>query len=686
MLSALDLRSQLAAEDGGVLVMVAVWLGTLVLFGSFVIDIGNWFEHKRHLQLQADAGALAGGGLFGQCLGGDFAAAGTAIEAEARLYAGSYAGAYNEQVGGSNRGTVHTRINKKTFAVGGPAPDDTIESNPCEAGMLDVKLTEAGLPFFFGLAGSFVPSINARARVNIEKLTTTSGALPIGVPDVNPVAARVWFIDESNGGAVIGSRSLVKSAVPSAAGLTLWQTDPLDPVPVTISSTTTRIGLRVALSGNASTTACGQPLVECYDEVDPGTGLVYVRTWTATPATVPPDAPKARNVTLFSPGTGCADPYFASNVTPCNQAGVRARIDTGTLDRTKVSIFVDGPSCGGANCKDSLTYDAVSGDWISTASKAFVPIAGQAGPIPLTLSWKVKDATVTINGEACGGAGCSGTFEGGSIVHRPYAATDARSGPIKLIEISQGATKWVNSLERPTGATPFTYNLDVSVGIQASLAAAASASDPPVALKVLGNQTQSLNCDTGYTTLSAELANGCRETYTVNTGSPDCETVNKTTLWATPQPWSCVAISTGEVKNQVPKGLNLRILGDEQPSVCTSPNNWASYPNLPEGDPRILQVFLTPFGAFSNTGNDATVAISDFATFYVTGWTGQGEGFDNPCEAPNLDPAPDDDPVSDPGTIVGHFIIYIDKLNTGGGSGIGCSFTSLGTCVLVLTK
>ena len=29
---------------------------------------------------------------------------------------------------------------------------------------------------------------------------------------------------------------------------------------------------------------------------------------------------------------------------------------------------------------------------------------------------------------------------------------------------------------------------------------------PPVALKVLGNQSQSLNCDTGYSTLADELA------------------------------------------------------------------------------------------------------------------------------------------------------------------------------------
>ena len=263
---------QLAGEDGGVLVMVALWLGTLILLASFVIDIGNWFEHKRHLQLQADAGALAGGGLFGQCLGGDFGAATTAIEAEARKYAGSYPGAFNEQVGGTNRGTVYTRLNRKTYEVGGPGPDDTIESNPCVAGMLDVKMTEAGLPFFFGLAGSLVPAINARARVNIEKLTTTSGALPIGVPDVNPVAARAWFIDESNGGAVIGSAPLVKSTIPTATGLTVWQTDPLAPVTISVSSTTTRIGLRVALSGNASTTTCGDPLVECYDQTDAGPG------------------------------------------------------------------------------------------------------------------------------------------------------------------------------------------------------------------------------------------------------------------------------------------------------------------------------------------------------------------------------------------------------------------------------
>ena len=686
MLSASQMRLALAGEDGGVLLMVALWLGTLVLFASFVIDIGNWFEHKRHLQLQADAGALAGGGLFTRCITDSVATATTAIEAEARRYAGSYPGAYNEQVGGSNRGTVYTRLNRNTYEVGGPSADDTIETNPCDAGMLDVKMTEAGLPFFFGLAGSFVPSINARARVNIEKLTTTNGALPIGVPDVNPVAARAWFIDESNGGAVIGSAPLVKSATPSAAGLTVWQTNPLAPATISVSSTTTKIGLRVALSGSASTTTCGDPLVECYDQTDPATGLVYVRTWAATPAaTSPPGAPLVRSVTLFSPGAGCSDPYFHSDVTPCDQVGVRARIDSGTLDRTKLKIFVDASSCSGANCKDTLTYDGT--DWVSSTSKAFVPIPAANGPLPITLSWQIKD-NITINGNGCNtGQGCSGTFEGGSLVQRSFGATEARSGPIKLAQISQGATTWVNSLQRPTGATPTSYNLDVTLGIKASLGAAAAVSDPPVALRVIGgSQNQSLNCDQGYSTLSDELAFGCRETYTLNTGSPNCSTINRTTLWGTAQPWSCVAISTGNSTNQVPKGLNKRILGDEKPpngaAACIHPNNWSSFPNIPQDDPRILQVFLTPFGAFSGSGNDATVRVTDFATFYITGWTGQGSGFDNPCTGNGDDPVPN----NDPGTIVGHFIIYIDKLNPGGGSGVGCSFTSLGTCVLVLTK
>ena len=55
-------------------------------------------------------------------------------------------------------------------------------------------------------------------------------------------------------------------------------------------------------------------------------------------------------------------------------------------------------------------------------------------------------------------------------------------------------------------------------------------------------------------------------------------------LWGTAQPWFCVATQTGGATNQVPKGLNERILGAPKPSSCTSPNHW---PNYPPGDPRV---------------------------------------------------------------------------------------------------
>src|SRR5437868_5367695 len=46
-------------ERGATLVLVALFFPILILMVSFVLDVGNWFEHKRHLQMQADSAALA---------------------------------------------------------------------------------------------------------------------------------------------------------------------------------------------------------------------------------------------------------------------------------------------------------------------------------------------------------------------------------------------------------------------------------------------------------------------------------------------------------------------------------------------------------------------------------------------------------------------------------------------------
>src|SRR5207249_10501052 len=117
-----------------------------------VLVVSNWFVHNGHIQTQADAGALAAGGSFNRCFGGGGS---TAVESMARRYAGDTgtSGAYNSQVGGSNRGSLTVRINSKTYAVRGPGPDDTVEAPACTAKMVDVKATEADLPLFLGKIG-----------------------------------------------------------------------------------------------------------------------------------------------------------------------------------------------------------------------------------------------------------------------------------------------------------------------------------------------------------------------------------------------------------------------------------------------------------------------------------------------------------------------------------------------------
>src|SRR2546423_734469 len=163
------------SERGAVLVIFAVFAPVLIVFFIFVIDVDNWLEHKRHLQVQADAGALAAAQHLQPC-------------DDSKVYgaAGQYSGAssvggpggsvtsgsplYNNQVGGTAASNIHELINSKTFynqpSTASPeTPDDTVTSGPCTARMIDVKMTETSLPWYFR-AFTSVPYIDAEARVS----------------------------------------------------------------------------------------------------------------------------------------------------------------------------------------------------------------------------------------------------------------------------------------------------------------------------------------------------------------------------------------------------------------------------------------------------------------------------------------------------------------------------------------
>jgi hypothetical protein len=218
--------------------------------------------------------------------------------------------------------------------------------------------------------------------------------------------------------------------------------------------------------------------------------------------------------------------------------------------------------------------------------------------------------------------------------------------------------------------------------------------------KAGAGSTQSVNCDPlapPPNKLEDQLALGCKPQYKINDGTlgpwTPCPPANQLNDPTHQQPWQCTELFTGNRVPSVSDGLNRRIFdGDPKPTSCPAygengHNNWDMFDptdesgraGFPEGDRRIVGVYLTAYGAFTHTaGTSVTIPVTDFATFYITGYDG------SPCRAALVTDHPDD-PIPDKGTIVGHFIKYIDRLNTGGGT-LPCDPASFGNCVPVMTK
>jgi Putative Flp pilus-assembly TadE/G-like len=662
-----DLRRRGPRERGAALVIVVVWLPVLLVVFMFVVDVGNWFVHKRHLQMQADAGALAGGGVF------HIPCSDTPILDETRNYAGDPGAAtpYNLQLAPTQQANVHVLVNSTTYwNKGGSDFSDT--GMPCAAKFVDVKMTEANLPWYMRLA--VVPAINAHARVSILQKNGGAGSLPVAVPDSNPVAAAAIYVNEVNG-AVVGIQALTNTQPVTANGqsLTLWTG-----AAVSADIQSAHTGVVVALSGKNGwvpsgtlSQICNQVLVQCYQGGDTGPwlGLSHIQGY-ATTGTGSPTAPILRDVSLYP--VGCTDDsaaYFLLNtgVAGCS-IGVKAKVDFGPVSSGNpelpvnqggllAQVKVEAPGCpssGQAPKGCVMSYQTTgpnAGYWLTSGSNGYPVISGTTS---LSLNW----------GTGSGNTSTTGTF---SNVQRSFVASTTNSGPIDYVVLAD------NTLS--TG----THTVNAAVAIKGSLQAnATSVNDPVVHLKVTGGGSlnQALDCDPNVSTLRDEIAYGCVPQYVKNTGQA-CPAFNAP-LWTDPstQPWNCVRVSTGNSAGQVNQGLLTRI--QDGSNSCVHPNNWSSFPNLPAGDPRIVPVFLVPFGAFGGSGSNNVVPVTGFATFYVTGWS-QGNG------GQQGDPCPGADAVNGGGEITGHFIKYVDTINTGGG-GPACDFNSFGTCVAVLTE
>jgi hypothetical protein len=682
------LRARSTGDRGAVIVLTALVLPMCILFCGFVIDVANWFEHDRHLQTQADAAALAGAGSFLACPNDD------PIIDKAEEYGGT---TWNPQVG-DTQGNVHMEINSKTFYDQPDWEDPTVEDDPpCEAGMVDVKLTETDLPWWFNVTQD-VDYINAHARVEFHEVSTLSGAMPFGVPDVKPITARVWFINEATGQTLTDTSGNPATHLVTrktyTGGVAFW--DNLEPgaqPEVTMpAGGPSKIGVRVALSGSTSTN-CADPLVECYDAGNVNGGILFARAWTRDTAT--PTAPKARHVGLVTNvASGCSNAYFTeAPVGGCN-VGVLADLDFGGGDPNNYTVTATV-----GNKKFSVQRSVTDGLW---HSNQLIPIDPAQGPVSIGLEWK--------NGNN------PGTFD--TEIQRTFSASGARSGPIKqaVLWADDGITGMragVSSFEQCSQTRlTCTYKLGVSLGIQGSFEDIYSdlrSVTTPVTLRFAGgdsgSQNQALDCDpwneqnpdpdlklpNGTRSFVGEIALGCRPGYTTNQGticpgSPNALWGSSTTRANQGTAWQCVAVETGDRVNQLATGLNLRILGSKNPTSCTHPNNWDVAKNLPpenSNDPRIVHLFLTQFGVFDQNQGQNTVPVTNFATFYVTGWRGNG-GHSGPCVNPPA-PLPKDDPVAEAGSVVGHWMKYRGSLGDSSGTE-PCNPDSPTPCVFALTE
>lgn len=632
-----------AREEGGIVVFAALLMPVALLFLSFTVDIGNWWVHKRHLQLQVDAAALAGGALFGGCFS-DPAAANTAIRNEATRFGGAGGSSYNGQVGGAIKGTITLLYQSKTYAAGSVPPDDTETQAPCETPSLsfDVKASEAGLPLLFQIPGlSSVTAINAHARVQLKLVEVQEGMLPVAVPDLRFTYVFATFVDEATG-ASLGTVQLQKTG--TSGNDQLWAT----PAGIPVSIASASVGVRLRLVGGSDpNAACGQLYTECYDLESPN-GVVHIRGWSTG------TAPAVRNAWLL-PGSCTPDAYFAKG--DCS-GGIQAQVDLGaTYPLTGAGVTAEvWATVDGNNTRYPLTPGGTAG-LVTWTVLGGLPFSG-SGPHTVALNWSWEQTTplpcTNRNNNPCK---ANGTF---GPVQRAFVA-GGRSGPLRRVQVFESGVTTSGSNSFQVGTTP---TLGLSITVTGSLKVQSLASDPVVELRVTGSQNQSVDCDPAIPNLAGELEQGCGPAYKINPGLA-CPAYNQ--LWSLPEPWECVKVQTGNAGGQVENGMKKRILGSSN-TCSAAPNNW---PNWSIGDPRIVPLIITPFGSFGGTGN-TTVPVIDFGAFYVTGWNG------DPCIAP---------PASVPprGYIVGHFIKYAAP-NPHGAGVLVCNPDALTPCVPVLTR
>lgn len=664
------------AEHGQVVVMFALLIPVFFALAAVVLDVGNWYVHKRHLQTQVDAAALASGPQFVGCFH-DPVAANNAIASRALAYAGDTLrpgkigpnapdSTTNLQV--QTPGDVRVVLNSAQYwhqsngnvpGTNGYGLDHTINGaaagDPCSTTFLDVKGTDDEAPLLWGLV-PLTPSPKARARVQAFDLESARGMLPFAVPEIDPAAVVALFIDETTptgSPTVFDSQLLELADDASLPAWSVWST-PDDPAnlpnqQVVLDANHDRTGVMILVSKDDPdpnrtgllSDVCDQDpiLVACYGaDATQTSGLSYIHGYNGGGSGTPA-SPIIRQVELTG-GGGCSPadlstPHFTLDGGATCSAQVNAVADFGNFSGDPRDHPTDG---GGCVRIPGFDWNAGGvGGALGTWTR-FVDLDTDSGRNGVSMSWTSGPRNATQCGNPSQQPN-SGSF---GLVAAPYVA-DQDSGPIQYLELTATYANGnpvpdANSVEKNDPANGY-YNYNVTVGLPKPHQVE-NYTDPPLLLRSAsgsGSQNQTFDCDRGIN-LFEEVRDGCRTRYIENyrdlddDGDKEWNNI-ECTGWGTtnlppnsfePDPVpDCVITQTGDAV-AVRTGLQARF-GDP----C-SPNHWpddateaATFFGSDGGgygnDPRYVLLLITDDTAFTGSGNEA-LPVKYYAGFYITGW------------------------------------------------------------------
>jgi hypothetical protein len=657
-------------EDGQVLALVAVFMPVLIVVLVLAIDPAGWWTHKRHLQLQADAAALAGGAWFTNCFtdGND---------AQMRTHADSYVGlpalSSTFNVTDMNKGTLGRYYNSATFPYQGAA---TGTWDSCSNGRFNVKVSESGLN---SILSGITATRAAEAEVAIGKATGGNPDMGLAVPDVNPSDVTATFASQT--GTTCSPSCTVHLTKQGISGGYVFWSNAGSPITLNVPDAYDNVGLRVGVGSNI-TSPCGASLPEprsylCYDD-NGSTQLALIRGF-PTSGTAAPANPIERAAWMT------LDPSCGINATTSFMSDASGQTTcSGTL---YVQIDWGGAAGPAPHCTGNM--NAGQEVCISVGGNEMTPPAGTSTGV-WTLAVPNIQSQVDTGGavygppggdrvqwsngpvHTCGNNGkqpCTGQDMPGVNGSAPNNVTPLQQiyssdsgfdagGPLMKISLSESGSPATGS---PYSLAAGSHALTVSVGLSLDFGdQPTGAASPETLLRFQVNHSASrtalVNCGANF---PLNVTKRCPQQYVLNTRNEVCT--------PTLNPPDCVTTSNG-AKASIDNFLGQRF------SNCPT-NYWPNYDTV-NPDPRKLQLIVTDF--IKLVGNGQTdVPVTHLGTFYVDGWSGGSSCSQNTPGPPN---------AAAKGDIWGHFIKYADPGDIGPPDPSCLTSPSPDACSVKLTK